>query len=470
MAPSRPVLSESDLSPSRLRWRRFRRHRRGFASLVILGALYLASFFAGWICCDPNAPLDAAEFERWRVAEVTVRPVSRVQRVQLAPDGRVLWTEGHPFVASGTVLAPDALPASVAEGIRRRLANLASPAVEAPVALADGAGAVARLAPFAARSAAPSSVRLLLRDPVELPVETFRTTSADQPPPKALAAAPGASPNGRAELGLVASTLAAVRTGPVPDFEIPWHDGTAVVSARCDPVSWPFRPVPGHWLGTDMAGRDVASRLLHGLRISLSFGLLLVAASLLFGILAGAVQGYFAGWTDLAGQRLTEIWSAVPFLYVMILLGNALGRSFGLLLLCYALFNWVGIAAYVRAEFLKLRVRPFIDAARTQRLGHFRIMMRHILPNALTPVITLVPFELVGAIGSLAALDYLGFGLPDGTPSWGDLLHQAQQVHRQAWWLILYPSLALFTVMLLGVFVGEGLRTAYDPREASRLE
>ena len=467
MALSRPALPESDLSPSRLRWRRFRRHRRGFASLVILGALYLASFFAGWICCDPNAPLDAAEFERWRVAEVTVRPVSRVERVQLAPDGRVLWTEGHSFVESGAVLAPDSLPAPVSEGIRRRLANLASPAAEATMALPGGGTAVARLAPFAVRSAAPASVRLLLRDPVELPVETYRTTSADQPPPKT---AFSTSPDGRAELGLLTSLLSAVRAEPVPDATIPWRGGTAVLSARCDPVSWPFRPVRGHWLGTDMAGRDVASRLLHGLRISLSFGLLLVAASLLFGILVGAVQGYFAGWTDLVGQRLTEIWSAVPFLYVMILLGNALGRSFGLLLLCYALFNWVGIAAYVRAEFLKLRVRPFIDAARTQRLGHLRIMMRHILPNALTPVITLVPFELVGAIGSLAALDYLGFGLPDGTPSWGDLLHQAQQVHRQAWWLILYPSLALFTVMLLGVFVGEGLRTAYDPREASRLE
>ena len=467
MSAPRPALPESELSPSRLRWLRFRRHRRGFWSLVVLAALYVLSFFAGLLCCDPNAPLDAAEFERWRVAEVTVRPVSRVQRVQLAPDGHVLWAEGHPFAAPDSPLAPESLPAPIAEGIRRRLANLPSPAAEAPLALPDGGSAVARLAAFAARPEAPASVRLLLRDPEELPVETFRTTSADQPPPKAIAPP---SPDGRTAFGLLTAALERVRREPVPDFEIPWRGGRAEVSARCDPVSWPFRPVPGHWLGTDMAGRDVLSRLLHGLRISLSFGLLLVAASLLFGVLAGAVQGYFAGWTDLVGQRLTEIWSAVPFLYVMILLGNAFGRSFALLLVCYAVFNWVGIAAYVRAEFLKLRVRPFIDAARTQGLGHFRIMMRHILPNALTPVITLVPFELVGAIGSLAALDYLGFGLPDGTPSWGDLLHQAQQVHREAWWLVLYPSLALFTVMLLGVFVGEGMRTAFDPREPSRLE
>ena len=471
MPEPRRHVPDSELSPSRLRWRRFRRHRRGFWSLVVLGALYLASFFAGLLCCDPNAPLDAAEFERWRVAEVTVRPVSRVQRVQIAPDGRVLWAEGHPFAAADAVLAPESLPAPIAEGIRSRLANLPSPAAEAPVALPGGGSAVARLAPFSPRPTAPASVRLLLRDPAELPVQTFRTTSARQSADEAVASALGTGDgNGPAPAGQIAAALRAVREGDVPDFETDWRDARAEVSARCDPVSWPFRPVPGHWLGTDMAGRDVLSRLLHGLRISLSFGLLLVAASLFFGILAGAVQGYFAGWTDLLGQRLTEIWSAVPFLYVMILLGNVLGRSFALLLVCYALFNWVGIAAYVRAEFLKLRVRPFIDAARTQGLGHFRLMMRHILPNALTPVITLVPFELVGAIGSLAALDYLGFGLPDGTPSWGDLLHQAQQVHREAWWLVLYPSLALFTVMLLGVFVGEGLRTAFDPRETSRLE
>lgn len=464
MTPDRPLVPEADLSPSRLRWRRFRHHRRGFVSLLALAALYALSFFAGAICCDPNAPLDAGTFERWRVAEATVRPVSRVQRIQLSPEGRVLWSEGHPFVAADAALPPESLPQALREGVQRRLANLDSPAAEAVLALPNGEEAVGRLAPFAARPAPPTSVRLVVRDAEELPVAVFRTSSSDAKP------TPDAATDAT-EFAPVAQALGAVREAPVADTTIPWRGGTAVLSVRCDPVSWPFRPVPGHWLGTDMAGRDVASRLLHGLRISLSFGLLLVAASLVFGIAAGAVQGYFAGWTDLVGQRLTEIWSAVPFLYVMILLGNALGRSFGLLLACYALFNWIGIAAYVRAEFLRLRVRPFIDAARTQGLGHLRIMVRHILPNALTPVVTLVPFELVGAIGALAALDYLGFGLPDGTPSWGELLHQAQQVHREAWWLVLYPSLALFTAMLLGVFVGEGVRAALDPRgEAGRLE
>ena len=133
------------------------------------------------------------------------------------------------------------------------------------------------------------------------------------------------------------------------------------------------------------------------------------------------------------------------------------------------MFNWIGISYYARAEFLRLRRQPFVDAARCLGVRSDRIMARHILPNALTPIITFFPFSLVGAIGLLAALDYLGFGLPPPTPSWGELLNQAQKF-RWAWWLIVYPSLALFVVMLLGVFVGEGVRDAYDPRPYSRME
>ncbi|MDD2348995.1 MAG: ABC transporter permease subunit, partial [Kiritimatiellae bacterium] len=183
----------------------------------------------------------------------------------------------------------------------------------------------------------------------------------------------------------------------------------------------------------------------------------------------GAIQGYFGGWIDIAGQRLTEIWSALPFLYVMIFIGAALGRSFLILLVCYSLFNWIGISHYMRAEFLRLRNRTFVEAARCQGLSVRRIIFIHILPNALTPLITLFPFTLIGAIGSLAALDFLGFGLPPLTPSWGELLQQAQQF-RRAWWLILFPSLALFTVMLLTVLVGEGLRDAFDPRQHTKME
>jgi len=234
-------------------------------------------------------------------------------------------------------------------------------------------------------------------------------------------------------------------------------------------VRFPFHPVPQHLLGIDGAGRDVLARILYGLRTSLTFGLLLVVCSITLGIFTGAIQGYYGGFVDIGCQRLIEIWSALPFLYIMILMGSVYGRSFSLLLVCYGLFNWIGISYYIRAEFLRLRRQPFVEAAKCLGVSSGRIIFKHILPNATAPIITFFPFSLVGAIGSLAALDYLGFGLPPPTPSWGELLFQAQQ-YRWAWWLILYPSLALFVVMMCGVFVGEGIRNAFDPRRYTKLE
>ena len=190
---------------------------------------------------------------------------------------------------------------------------------------------------------------------------------------------------------------------------------------------------------------------------------------MLIGLVVGAVEGYFGGKTDIACQRFTEIWSAIPFLYVMIFIGSTVGRSFPILLACYAVFNWIGVSYYMRAEFLRLRSRTFVEAAKCQGFSATRIIFGHILPNALTPMITLFPFLLMGAIGSLAALDFLGFGLPAMTPSCGELMSQAQQF-RWAWWLILFPALMLFTVMRLTVVVGEGLRDAFDPRQKSKLE
>ncbi len=222
-------------------------------------------------------------------------------------------------------------------------------------------------------------------------------------------------------------------------------------------------------MGLDSAGRDVFARIFYGLRIALNFGMLLVFFSLAGGSFAGILQGYRGGRTDLLGQRFTEIWSALPFLYIMILMGSIYGAGFTLLLVCYALFNWIGIAQYMRAETLRLRRLPFVEAARCLGLPGWQIAFRHILPNALVPLITLFPFSLVGAIGSLAALDYLGFGLPVPTPSLGELLAQAQ-AERSAWWLTLFPSTALFIVMLLGVFVGEGIRNAFDPKRRLHYE
>ena len=256
--------------------------------------------------------------------------------------------------------------------------------------------------------------------------------------------------------------------GPVDTLTISLGNRKFRVGFLKEDVRFPFRPVKGHIMGIDGAGRDVLSRILYGLRTSMSFGLLLVVGSMVLGIVAGALQGYYGGLLDISGQRFIEIWSALPFLYIMILMGSIYGRSFSLLLFCYGLFNWIGISYYIRAEFLRLRKLPFVEAAKCMGGSSFKIIFKHILPNGMVPVITFFPFSLVGAIGSLAALDYLGFGLPSPTPSWGELLYQAQQ-YRWAWWLILYPSLALFIVMLLGVFVGEGIRNAYDPKRYTRL-
>ena len=246
-------------------------------------------------------------------------------------------------------------------------------------------------------------------------------------------------------------------------------DRTYRLVVEREAARFPFRPIPGHWLGIDNAGRDVLARIFYSLRIALNFGMLLVVFSLAGGTFAGILQGYRGGLTDLACQRFIEIWSALPFLYVMILMGSIYGAGFMLLLICYALFNWIGISYYMRAETLRLRKQPFVEAARCIGLSGWTIAFRHILPNALVPLITLFPFSLVGAIGSLAALDYLGFGLPAPSPSLGELLSQAQG-ERTAWWLTLYPSLALFLVMLLGVFIGEGIRNAFDPRRQQRLQ
>ena len=239
--------------------------------------------------------------------------------------------------------------------------------------------------------------------------------------------------------------------------------------AAAPEISFPFRPVPEHPFGIDAGGRDVYARVVHGMRIALVFGLLLAFWAMLLGFVIGSCEGYFGGKVDILLQRLTEIWSAIPFLYVMIFIGSTVGRSFTVLLVCYGIFNWIAVSYYMRAEFLRLRRRTFVEAAKTHGFSSARIIFVHILPNALTPLITLFPFLLMGAIGSLAALDFLGFGLPPMTPSCGELMQEAQQF-RFAWWLVVFPASALFIVMLLTVLVGEGLRDAFDPRQRSKLE
>lgn len=245
--------------------------------------------------------------------------------------------------------------------------------------------------------------------------------------------------------------------------------GKLRVSFDRETVSFPYKPVGNHPFGLDESGRDILVIILYATRIGLLFAIALVILSFCIGIFLGAVQGYFGGKIDMFGQRLTEIWAAMPFLFIMILLSSVYGKGFFLLLFVYAIFNWIGISLYMRAEFLRLRKQPFVEASRIMGISRWKIMFRSILPNALVPVITFFPFDLVGAIFSLTALDFLGFGLPAGTPSWGDLLSQGK-TYPYGWWLVLFPSVALFVVSLLGIFIGEGVRAAFDPRNQSRLQ
>jgi microcin C transport system permease protein len=231
----------------------------------------------------------------------------------------------------------------------------------------------------------------------------------------------------------------------------------------------PHAPSREHWLGTDNTARDVLARLIYGFRICMLFGLCLAGLTALLGIVIGGVQGYLGGKTDITVQRLIEIWSALPFLYVVILLGSIYGSGFGMLLFVVAIFQWVGLSYYMRSEFLRLKSLNYVRAARALGLGHVRIFFGEILPNALTPVITVIPFVIIAGISMLTALDFLGFGLPPPTPSWGEMLTQGLQ-NLQAPWIAFSTVTALFLTLLLATFVGEGVREAFDPKAFQRIE
>jgi microcin C transport system permease protein len=241
----------------------------------------------------------------------------------------------------------------------------------------------------------------------------------------------------------------------------PYHHTTINYFAK-DPS--PSRPSRDNLLGTDDRGRDLLARLIYGFRISVVFALLVAGISTIFGILYGAIQGYFAGWTDITMERFNEIWGAMPTLYMLIILSSIFAPSFWLLVLLLSIFGWLGIAAYVRAEFLKNRTLDYVRAAKALGQSNAKIMMRHILPNSLTPVVTLVPFELSAAIGSLTALDFLGLGVPPDTPSLGELLSQGKN-NLDAWWISLSTFVVLVVTLLLLVLIGDALRDALDPRK-----
>jgi len=226
----------------------------------------------------------------------------------------------------------------------------------------------------------------------------------------------------------------------------------------------PARPSAQNRLGTDAQGRDLLARLLYGFRLSVLFGLIVAAASTAFGILFGAVQGYLAGWSDIAMERFKEIWGSMPMLYMLIIFSSLFSPSFWLLVVLIAIFGWLGIAAYVRAEFLKNRTLDYVRAARALGQSNRTIMWRHILPNSLTPVVTLVPFEIAAAIGALTSLDFLGLGVPPGTPSLGELLQEGKD-NLDAWWISLSTFTVLVLTLLLLIMIGDALRDALDPRK-----
>jgi len=243
----------------------------------------------------------------------------------------------------------------------------------------------------------------------------------------------------------------------------------------------PNPPSREHFFGTDDRGRDVFVRLAYGFNISLTFALFVTMFSEGVGTIVGAMLGYFGGKLDIVGQRIIEIWSSLPFLYTIIIISSIVvpvyvpGRtlvlqpSFWLLVFILSVFEWVSITYYIRGEFYREKAKDYVGAAIATGVSEPNIMFRHILPNALTPLVSFAPFVIVANITSLVALDFLGFGLPAPTPSWGELIGQGMQ-NLTRWWLVIFPLGAMFITLLLVVFIGEAVREAFDPKEFSQLQ
>lgn len=245
---------------------------------------------------------------------------------------------------------------------------------------------------------------------------------------------------------------------------IRWHPNESDRSVHRPPSA----PDSQHWMGTDNRGRDIAARLIYGLRNSLLYAVFVWFFSYTIGIILGGIQGFWGGRVDFLVQRVIEVLVALPSFFLLIIISSIFRPNLVLLAVFTVLVGgWIPISYYVRAEFLKLRNFEFVEAAKAQGLGTLRIVFRHILPNALTPVITFTPFALTGAITSLAGLDFLGFGLSPPTASWGELLSQALKHFDHAWWLAVFPVVMIVVTLLVLNFIGEGLRQALDPRSGS---
>ena len=261
---------------------------------------------------------------------------------------------------------------------------------------------------------------------------------------------------------------------------MPLYPYSATESIFDQSSSPPNAPTRQHIFGTDDRGRDVFARLAYGFNVSLTFALLVLAFGYFIGIAVGAALGYFGGKLDILGVRVIEIWSSLPFLYTIIIVSSIVvpiympGRnlvlqpSFWLLIFILTAFDWMSITYYVRGEFYREKAKDYVGAAIAMGASDKAIIFKHILPNSLTSAISFAPFIIVGNITSLVALDFLGFGLPAPTPSWGELIEQGTE-NLTKWWLVFFPLAALFATLLLIVFIGEAVREAFDPKEYSRL-
>ena len=241
----------------------------------------------------------------------------------------------------------------------------------------------------------------------------------------------------------------------------PYHHGTLNYFAK-EPN--PAPPSADNWLGTDDRGRDLLARLLYGFRVSVLFALALTVTGTILGVVTGAIQGFFVGKIDLAMQRFIEIWGAMPELYLLIIFSAVFEPSVSLLLILLSLFGWMGLSDYVRAEFLRNRQLDYVRAARALGLSNWAIIWRHVLPNSMTPVVTFLPFRMSAAILALTSLDFLGLGVPPGTPSLGELLAQGKN-NIDAWWISISTFAVLVITLLLLTFMGDALRDALDPRK-----
>jgi microcin C transport system permease protein len=230
----------------------------------------------------------------------------------------------------------------------------------------------------------------------------------------------------------------------------------------------PTAPDGQHFLGTDDRGRDVLARLVYGFRIYMTFSLLLTISSYIIGIFFGSLLGYYGGKVDFLGLRFIEIWASIPFLFTVMVISSIMIPNFTILIIILSLFYWISMARYIRAEFLREKSNDYVQAALAVGVSDRRIILSHILPNSLTPVISFLPFTIISGIAVLASLDFLGFGLPEPTPSWGQLLSQGIS-NLSSWWLTLSPMAAMFLTLILIAFIGEAVREALDPKVYSRM-